>query len=243
MCLTPLLAGLFAASDITPVEKTMTNNHDSAVTVVISRRVKSGCEAEFEAFLTGVTTACAQFPGYLGSNFFRPASGDDPEYRVIFKFDRLENLRRWETSEERQQWFAKAEALTESLPQIQVLTGLETWFTLPGKAAIVPPPRYKMALVSWLAVFPLITLISTVLQHPLGQLPIVLRAMVITAIAVPTMTYLLMPQMTRIFAAWLYPSTPDAFEPVKEQPPALEPAPEQPFTILPALQVELEMNE
>ncbi len=219
------------------------STQDSAVTVVISRRVKPGCEADFETFLTGVTGDCAQFPGYLGSSILRPASVDDPEYRVIFKFDQLHNLRCWERSEERQRWFAQAEALTVCPPTIQTLTGLETWFTLPGKAAIVPLPRYKMALVTWLAVFPLITFISTVLQHPLGAWPIVLRVLVITAIAVPTMTYLVMPQMTQLFAGWLYPSPSELVEPMTDVLLALEPGTEQPFEILPSLQVELEMNE
>lgn len=224
--------------------ETSKNTPDSSMTVVISRRVKPGCGADFEAFLTGVTAACAQFPGYLGSNIFRPASAADPEYRVIFKFDQLGNLRRWETSDERQKWFAQAEALTECPPRIQVLTGLETWFTLPGKAAIIPPPRYKMAIVTWLAVFPLITLISTLLQNQLVQLPIVLRVMVVTAIAVPTMTYLLMPQMTQIFAWWLYPAPSEPpVEPTNDPPLALEPSAEQPFAIMQSLQVELEINE
>ena len=181
--------------------------NDPSVTVTIARRVKPECKDEFEAFLTGVTNACGQFSGYLGSNVFRPVNADDPEYRIIFKFDRLSNLRQWEASAEREHWFAIAEPLTVSPPQIQVLTGLETWFTLPGKPAIAPPPRHKMALVTWLAVFPLITIISAVFQQFLGMLPLVLRVAVVTAIAVPTMTYLLMPQMTRLFAWWLYPST------------------------------------
>ncbi len=224
--------------------ETSKKTEEPSVTVVISRRVKPGCEADFEAFLIGVIAACGQFPGYLGSNIFRPASPDDPEYRVIFKFDRLGNLRRWEMSEERQRWFTQAEALTECPPNIQVLTGLETWFTLPGKAAIIPPPRYKMALVTWLAVFPLITLISTVLQNQLVQLPIVLRVMIVTAIAVPTMTYLLMPQMTQIFAWWLYPSSLDPVEQTTDEIPlALEPSAERPFVITQLQQVELEVNE
>ncbi len=171
---------------------------------MISRRVKPGCEPDFEVFLAGVTEACSQFPGYLGSSIFRPATADDPEYRVIFKFDRLSNLRRWETSQQRHHWFSQAAALTESPPQIQVLTGLETWFTLPGRAELVPPPRYKMVVVTWLAVFPLITLLSTILQPYVGDFPLPLRVMLITAIAVPVMTYGLMPQMTRWFAGWLY---------------------------------------
>jgi uncharacterized protein len=159
-----------------------------------------------------VINTCGQFPGYLGSSIFRPANADDPEYRVVFKFDRLSNLRHWETSEERQKFFILAEELTERAPEIQVLTGLETWFTLPGKASIVPPLRYKMALVTWIAVFPLITVISMVLQKPLSLLPTILRVMVVTGIAVPMMTYILMPKMTQLFAKWLYPkplSTPD----------------------------------
>lgn len=224
--------------------ETSKNTQGSSVTVVISRRVKPGCETDFETFLAGVTAACAQFSGYLGSNIFRPANADDPEYRVIFKFDQLDNLRRWETSEERQRWFTQAEALTEHPPNIQVLTGLETWFTLPGQAAIIPPPRHKMVVVTWLTVFPLITLISTVLQDQLGQLPIVFRVMVVTAIAVPTLTYLLMPQMTQIFAWWLYPSPLELpAEQINETPLALEPSAEQPFSVMQPLQMELEINE
>lgn len=216
---------------------------DSSVTVVIARRVKPGCEAEFEVFLAGVINACSQFPGYLGSNIFRPVSGDDPEYRVIFKFDQLSHLRHWEASEERQRWFAQAESLTEAPPQIQVLTGLETWFTLPGKPALIPPPRYKMALLTWLAVFPLITAISMLLQEWLVPLPLILRVMVVTAIAVPTMTYGLMPQVTQLCAKWLYPPF---SEPVIEAKPSvpfvLEPSVTEPLMIPQATVVELEVE-
>ena len=179
------------------MSETQPKLNDPSVTVTIARRVKPECKDDFEAFLTGVTNACGQFSGYLGSNVFRPVNADDPEYRIIFKFDRLSNLRHWEASAEREHWFAIAEPLTVSPPQIQVLTGLETWFTLPGKPAIAPPPRHKMALVTWLAVFPLITMISAVFQQLLGMLPLVLRVAVVTAIAVPTMTYLLMPVQIR----------------------------------------------
>jgi antibiotic biosynthesis monooxygenase (ABM) superfamily enzyme len=180
--------------------------NDPSVTVVISRRVKPECKAEFELFLLGITTACEKFHGYLGSNIFPPVSSEDPEYRIIFKFDRLSNLRNWETSSERKYWFDIAEPLTVSPPQIQVLTGLESWFILSGRNSITPPPRYKMTVVTWLAVFPLITFISLILKQQLLILPLVFRVAIVTAIAVPTMTYLLMPQMTKLFAGWLYPS-------------------------------------
>ncbi|SRR5579883_2580190 len=203
--------------------------NDSSVTVVISRQVKPGCEAEFEAFLTGVSAACMTYEGFLGTNIFRPTGSGDREYRIIFKFDRRSNLQRWEASEDRQQWFAKALALTQTPPNIQVLTGLETWFTLPGQT--LPPRRYKMALVSWLAIFPLITLICTVLSDVLEPLPTVMRSLIVTAISIPTMTYILMPQMTRLFAWWLYPASaqPSVARPVAE-PASLMPATTQPMS-------------
>lgn len=191
--------------------------NDPSVTVVISRRVKPECKAEFESFLVGITNACEKFHGYLGSNIFPPVNSDDPEYRIIFKFDHLSNLRNWETSPERKYWFGIAEPLTVSPPQIQVLTGLETWFTLSGSNSITPPPRYKMTVVTWLAVFPLITFISLVLKQLILTLPLVFRVAIITAIAVPTMTYLLMPRMTRLFSGWLYPSV-DITPPITSAP-------------------------
>lgn len=191
--------------------------NDPSVTVVISRRVKPECKAEFELFLSGITTSCEKFHGHLGSNIFPPVNSDDPEYRIILKFDRLSNLRNWEASPERKYWFDIAEPLTVSPPQIQVLTGLETWFTLAGNTSITPPPRYKMTVVTWLAVFPLITFISLILKQQLSTLPLVFRVAIITAIAVPTMTYLLMPQMTKLFSGWLYPSL-DIASPITDIP-------------------------
>ena len=61
---------------------------DPPVTVVISRRVKRGCEKAFEKFISGITASAMTFEGHLGTNVFRPSSPADNEYRIIFKFDR-----------------------------------------------------------------------------------------------------------------------------------------------------------
>jgi hypothetical protein len=52
----------------------------------------------------------------------------------------------------------------------QVLTGLESWFTLPTQPGLPPPPRYKMALVTWVTIFPLITLVVVANAGPAGDL-------------------------------------------------------------------------
>ena len=175
------------------------------VTAVASRRVKRGREREFEEWLSGILAAANEFPGYLGSEILRPgdAPGDD-EYRIVFRFDRASNMRAWEKSEERRRWLDKMDPLVHE-ENVQVLTGLETWFTLPSKPGEPSPPRYKMALVTWLAVFPLISLIFALFGPLLSQLPTLLRTLVLTAVMVSLMTYVIMPRMTRLFSFWLYP--------------------------------------
>lgn len=185
------------------------NTDDPPVTVCVSRRVKPGCEAAFEEVILGITKAAMAFEGHLGANIFRPSNPVNPEYRIIFKFDHMSNLRRWEKSQVRREWLARTEGLTLGEPATQILTGLETWFTLPAQPVVVPPPRYKMVLVTWLAIFPLITGLLALLGPVfLNQLPLVLRTLILTAVLIPLMTYVIMPRMTRLFAQWLYPSTP-----------------------------------
>ena len=189
----------------------LVDDHGSAsganppVTAVASRRVKQGREREFEEWTSGILAAANEFPGYMGSEVFRPGDGpDEDEYRIVFRFDQESHMRAWEESEERRRWLRKAEPLIHE-EKVHVLTGLETWFTLPSKAGEPSPPRYKMALVTWLAIFPLVTLIFLLFGPLLSHLPTLLRTLVLTAVMVTLMTYVVMPRMTRLFSFWLYP--------------------------------------
>ena len=177
---------------------------DPPITAVASRRVKPGCEEEFEVWISGILAAANDFPGYLGSNVIRPNSSEDDEYQIIFKFDHASNLKRWERSEERRRWLHRSRDLIKEEPRIRILTGLETWFTLPAKEGAPPPPRYKMAVVTWLAVFPLATVVFMILDPLLGEFPAIFRTLVFTLVMVSLMTYVVMPRMTRLFSFWLY---------------------------------------
>lgn len=187
------------------------NTDNPPVTVVVLRRVKPGYEVDFEKVMFGITKAAMTFKGHLGVNIFRPINLNRPEYLIVFKFDHMSNLRRWEESEVRRKWLARAEYLTLGPPEIQILTGLETWFTLPTQQPVVPPPRYKMALITWLAVFPIVSGISVLFGSILNRLPVLVRTLIMTIVLVSLMTYVIMPQMTRIFKRWLYPTNHSRF--------------------------------
>jgi uncharacterized protein len=178
---------------------------DGPVTTTVTRRIKPGHEAALEAFLAGISGAARAFPGYLGIEVFRPASDHGGEYQTVYRFDSLAHLHGWLDSPERAEWLQRAEPHVAGPMRTQVLTGLESWFTLPTRPGVPPPPRYKMAVVTWATIFPLITLVVVATAPLLGSLPLVLRLAVTTGVTVPLMTWVMMPRVTRLLHRWLYP--------------------------------------
>lgn len=180
------------------------NANDPPVTVDVLQRVKPGCETAFEQVLTDLIVAARAFEGHLGVNVFRSGS-TSPEYRIVFKFDRVSHLKQWETSPIRQQLLKRASQLTVDVGQTSILTGLETWFTLPTQPGLPPPPRYKMVILSGIAIFILLNLATTFVVPLLLPLPPLLRTLVVVLLMVSIMTYGVMPRLTKLFAGWLYP--------------------------------------
>lgn len=175
------------------------------VTATITQRIEPACEKAYEALLTGIHEEAKAFSGFLRREIIKTTSGKNLEYHHIIHFDTEPNLRCWERSPNRHKWLSRMSAMAVHTTPLQILSGLETWFTLAPGEPIIPPARYKMMIVTWLAVYPLITAVSFALQPFLGDLPTAARTLAFTVIMVPLMTYVVMPRMTRLFAKWLYP--------------------------------------
>jgi antibiotic biosynthesis monooxygenase (ABM) superfamily enzyme len=178
---------------------------DGPVTTTVIRRVKRGHEAVYEQFLEGIIAAASVFPGHLGVEVFRPETGTAGEYRIVYRFDDAQHLRRWLDSDEHAAWLERAEPHAIGPVRTSFVTGLESWFTLPGRHGALPPPPHKMALLTWITIFPLITGIVVATGPLLEDLPVVLRLGITTAVAVPLMTWVMMPRVTRLLHRWLYP--------------------------------------
>jgi antibiotic biosynthesis monooxygenase (ABM) superfamily enzyme len=170
----------------------------------VTRRIRPGHEAAYEEFLEGIISAARRFPGHLGVEVFRPPSAGG-EYRTVYRFDSEEHLHAWLDSAEHAAWLERSEPHAIGPIRRTFVTGLETWFTLPGQAGAAPPPPYKMALLTWITIFPLITAIVAITGPLLGDLPLAVRLGITTALTVPPMTWVVMPRVTRLLHRWLYP--------------------------------------
>jgi uncharacterized protein len=192
-------------SDETGSDSTRPEARNAPVTTTVARRVRPGHEAFYERFLEGIIAAASQFPGHLGVEVLRPQSAATGEYRTVYRFDTTEHLRAWLDSDEHAAWLERAEPHVIGPMRTSFVTGLETWFTLPGQPGAAPPPPCKMALLTWITIFPLITAIVAITGPLLEKLPLAVRLGITTGIAVPLMTWVVMPRVTRLLRGWLYP--------------------------------------
>ncbi len=179
------------------------SKHHDRTSVVITRRVRTGCEAAYEALLHGLLEDTKGFSGFQGGQVLRPKAPHRLEYQVTLHFENRQAKEGWAGSEERRRWVDGMKELADA-PVITTLTGLEGWFTLPAEGGTKTAPRYKTAFLVWVAVFPTVLLFSALLSRLPFELPNVLSVFVVTAFAIPVVVYILVPMLTRVVGSWLY---------------------------------------
>ena len=193
---------------------------DPPVTVVVTRYVKRGCEAPFEALWRAMVPVRNAFPGHLGSDFIVPVNPGDSSYHMLYRFDSASHYQAWVRSPERAAWLHQLDELSLRAPQYQYKNGLGAWVALPEQPDKTPE-KYKTTAVTWLAIFPLVAGISvatSAITTPiLGPLPFLVNTALVTGLVVPALSYVAMPPMTWLFRDWLYPPDPvcQASEPSK----------------------------
>ncbi len=67
----------------------------------------------------------------------------------------------------------------------------------------VAPRKWKMALLIWCFIFPLISTIFYFLSPILKELPFPLPTLCMSVILVPTMVYVILPFINKNFGQWL----------------------------------------
>ncbi len=176
---------------------------DTPVTIIVKRRPKPDRTEDFEKVMSGTTKDAMTFEGHLGANIIRPTKDGD-YYRIVFKFDSMRNYLAWEGSEIRQQWLKRYAEVELEEQEVEVLSGLETWFTLPGEEALVPPPKYKMMIIVWFSIFPLSLFLNYCLIPFISEQHAVTQMAITSITLVALMTYIVMPLMAKLFHRWLH---------------------------------------
>lgn len=173
-------------------------------TVTIDRAIRAGREAQFERILREFIPKSLSFPGHLGVHVLKPPPGSR-NYHVVLRFASRELLDRYRQWPEYLRFREAIEPLLERRDRVAELTGLESWFT-PPEGYLQPLPKWKMALVTILAVWPVSLLLHLVVTPRLAGLPDWLSRLIVSALMVSLLTWVIMPRLTRLLANWLHPS-------------------------------------
>jgi hypothetical protein len=89
-------------------------------------------------------------------------------------------------------------------PTVRQLTPLTPRIEREPKPSSAPAPaRNRLAFLTWLGAYPVITLILVVLGPAMTGWPLALRTFVVSVLMVAALTWLVMPGLTRLAGRWL----------------------------------------
>lgn len=174
----------------------------NAKTVVVSRTVFPGHEDDYDEWVKKLVDAAKQSPGNTGVTILIPSKGKAGLHHIVMYYADEKSMLQWETSYIRQKLTHEADAFSRSIRQEG--TGLETWFSIPECPELETPPHWKMAAVTFLAVYVLSIIIVPLLQWVLN-LNFYVESILVAGLLVGILTWLVMPFLSRhVFRKWLY---------------------------------------
>jgi len=173
------------------------------VTVVVSRTVFPGKEKEYEDWARRLVGAATESAGLVGVTMLVPEPGKSGLRHVVMYFQDEKTMHQWETSYTRQKLSHEADAFSRRVRQ--EATGLETWFSIPDCPQLEVPKPWKMAVVTFLAVFALSIGILRLLKWMFPGMNFYLEGFLVAFILVGLLTWIVMPFLSRhVFRGWLH---------------------------------------
>lgn len=173
-----------------------------ALSVIIRRVVRAGRQAEFEAAVRAFSPVSITFPGHLGVHVVPPPNGGR-EYVIILSFASERAWREFQDWERYRSWVEEIRTLLADAPDIKEVCGLETWFRMPGEPAVVPPPRWKMVVATWVGVCLTVGALNPVLRPWMADWHWLANLLAFNAVVVALLTWVVMPVLSQSLRSWL----------------------------------------
>lgn len=177
---------------------------DQLVTVVVTHRVDPQRVKEFLAWQDRMRESENRFPGYRGSELFRPIEGLQDEWTALYRYDSAADLDAWLTSPQRARLLAEGKVFHD-FELRTVDNSFGNWFAFDAKSSdAAPPSDTKSAIAVWVGLYPTVVLLSIAL-FPL-KMPLWLGMLVGNLLSSIVMTFVTMPfYVNPMLKSWLHP--------------------------------------
>lgn len=178
---------------------------DTLVTTVVTHRVQPEEVDDFLSWQERIRLAERKFPGYQGSEIFRPIEGVQDEWTVVYRYNSPTDLDRWLTSTERKQLLAEGRKFG-GFELRTIDSSFGNWFAAAERGANARPPSdAKTVIAVWVGLYPTVLLL-TLARSP-ARLPMWLDMLVGNLMSSVIMTFVTMPfYVNPLLKRWLYPA-------------------------------------
>jgi len=178
---------------------------DTLVTTVVTHRVPPEHVAEFLSWQDRLRLAENKFPGFRGSEIFRPIEGVQDEWTALYRYNSAADLDRWLTSAERQQLLDEGKRFSDF--QLRTIdNSFGSWFTFEGDGGQAQTPsELKTVIAVWVGLYPTVMLLALAMAP--ARLPVWLDRLFSNLLGSFVMTFVTMPfYVNRLLKRWLYPA-------------------------------------
>jgi antibiotic biosynthesis monooxygenase (ABM) superfamily enzyme len=177
---------------------------DPLVTVAVSHRVSPENVAEFLEWQERLRLAESKFPGFRGSELFRPVAGVQDEWTALYRYDSADDLDKWLISDERRALLAEGERFSDYHSRT-IDNSFGSWFAFDERGHQAPPPSdFKTAIAVWVGLYPTVVLL-TLMVSPL-HMPLWLGMLIGNLMSSFAVSYLAMPYYVNpLLKRWLRP--------------------------------------
>lgn len=180
---------------------------NETIHVAITRRIRKEHAREYERLLGDFASQSLTDPASRGVHLLYPVPGaKNCEYGILRSFASAADRDAFYGSNFYKEFAARVESMMEEEPTFRQLDGLEAWFR-ESRGAM--PPRWKMAVLTWIAVWPVSMIVPALLGPWLGgKVSPVIGAGIGAALIVVVLTWAAMPLLVRVARPWLHHSSP-----------------------------------
>ncbi len=168
--------------------------------VAITRRVVAGKEKEFQDALRKFLGESFIHGGVHGAGMMTSLPGaHERDIGILRTFMDETERDAFYQSQLYKDWEEYASTVTEGETVHRQLHGLEAWFRAPGA-----PPRWKMAVATFLGVYPTSLFLALTIGQFIQPLPLFVKSFIIAAAMVVILTWLVMPNVIKLLKGWLH---------------------------------------
>ena len=177
---------------------------DPLVTVAVSHRVSPENIDDFLAWQERLRLAESKFPGFRGTELFRPVEGIQEEWTALYRYDSADDLDRWLVSDERKQLLTEGEKFSD-FKSHTIDNSFGSWFAFDEHGADThAPSELKTSIAVWVGLYPTVVFLSLALS-PL-HMPLWLNLLIGNLFSSLLMSFVTMPYYVNpLLKHWLRP--------------------------------------